>query len=46
MFLGSNKKVYVLDKAENNPTRINGQYGEHAAWAVEYDWETQKGEYF
>ena len=33
MFLGNEKKVYILDKVENNPTQING----HPAWAVEWD---------
>ena len=29
MFVGSNDKVYILDKAENNPTQIDG----HPVWA-------------
>ncbi|GAA5888669.1 hypothetical protein JCM16303_000887 [Sporobolomyces ruberrimus] len=29
-------KVYVIDKTENNPARVNG----HPAWAVSYDIET------
>ncbi|SPO24968.1 Glyoxaloxidase 2 [Ustilago trichophora] len=33
MFLGTEQKVYILDKTENNPVRVNG----HPAWAVEYD---------
>ncbi len=37
MFLGTANKVYVLDKAENNPVTINGKYGTHPAWAVEWD---------
>lgn len=37
MFLGTKNKVYVLDKSENNPVTINGKYGTHPAWAVEYD---------
>lgn len=37
MFLGTKNKVYVLDKSENNPLQINGTYGTHPAWAVEYD---------
>lgn len=45
MFLGTKNKVYILDKTENNPTTINGLYGEHPAWAVEYDINTNKGEY-
>ncbi|KAL1408773.1 hypothetical protein Q8F55_005586 [Vanrija albida] len=42
MFLGSKTKVYILDKTENNPTQINGKYGTHPAWAVEYDINTQQ----
>ncbi|XAO25846.1 hypothetical protein I312_104676 [Cryptococcus bacillisporus CA1280] len=42
MFLGNNKKVYVIDKAENNPITINGVYGTHPAWATEYDIETNQ----
>lgn len=37
MFLGTKNKVYVLDKSENNPVKINGKFGTHPAWAVEYD---------
>jgi hypothetical protein len=37
MWLGNNKKVYILDKTENNPVTINGKFGTHPAWAVEYD---------
>ena len=37
MFLGTSKKVYVLDKTENNPVNITGKFGTHPAWAVEYD---------
>lgn len=37
MFLASKTKVYILDKTENNPTIINGTYGTHPAWGVEYD---------
>jgi hypothetical protein len=29
LFLGSSNKVYIVDKVENNPARING----HPAWA-------------
>ena len=36
MFLGTDSKVYILDKTENNPTKVNG----HPAWAVEYDYNT------
>ncbi|WFD41897.1 (methyl)glyoxal oxidase [Malassezia psittaci] len=38
MFLGASGKVYILDKVENNPVQING----HPAWAVEYDYNTNK----
>lgn len=44
MFLGTKNKVYILDKTENNPTTIDGKYGSHPAWAVEYDINTNKGE--
>lgn len=44
MFLGTKNKVYILDKSENNPTTIDGKYGSHPAWAVEYDIKTQQGE--
>jgi len=37
MFLGTKNKVYVLDKSENNPLIITGEFGTHPAWAVEYD---------
>lgn len=36
LFLGSDTKVYVIDKVENNPVTIN----DHPAWATEYDIET------
>ncbi|KAK6910659.1 glyoxal oxidase [Kwoniella mangroviensis CBS 10435] len=42
VFLGNNKKIYVLDKTENNPVEINGEYGTHPAWATEYDIETNE----
>ncbi|WFD30317.1 (methyl)glyoxal oxidase [Malassezia sp. CBS 17886] len=38
MFLGASGKVYILDKVENNPLRING----HPAWGVEYDYNSNK----
>lgn len=44
MFLGTKNKVYILDKSENNPTTIDGKYGTHPAWAVEYDIKTKQGE--
>lgn len=36
LFLGDDHQVYIIDKAENNPTQING----HAAWAAVYDLDT------
>ncbi|WWC63107.1 uncharacterized protein I303_105707 [Kwoniella dejecticola CBS 10117] len=42
VFLGNNKKIYVLDKTENNPVEITGQYGTHPAWATEYDIESNE----
>ncbi|WWD02398.1 hypothetical protein V865_000437 [Kwoniella europaea PYCC6329] len=42
VFLGNNKKIYVLDKTENNPVEIDGEYGTHPAWATEYDIETNE----
>ncbi|WWD18903.1 hypothetical protein CI109_103359 [Kwoniella shandongensis] len=42
MFLGNNKKIYILDKSENNPISITGKYGTHPAWAVEYDYQTNQ----
>ncbi|KAF5357290.1 hypothetical protein D9758_005833 [Tetrapyrgos nigripes] len=38
IFLGTVDKVYVIDKVENNPTRIN----DHPAWAAEYSVSTNK----
>lgn len=38
MFLGTENKVYILDKTEKNPAQIDG----HPAWAVEYDINTNK----
>ncbi|KAK0505103.1 copper radical oxidase [Armillaria luteobubalina] len=32
LFLGTEDKVYIVDKVENNPGQVNG----HPAWAVEY----------
>jgi hypothetical protein len=37
MFLSQSGKVYVLDKAENNPVNVTGKYGTHPAWGAEYD---------
>ncbi|TYJ51663.1 hypothetical protein B9479_007751 [Cryptococcus floricola] len=42
MFLGNDKKAYVIDKTENNPVTIDGEYGSHPAWATEYDIETNE----
>ncbi|KAK8854946.1 hypothetical protein IAR55_003685 [Kwoniella newhampshirensis] len=42
MFVGNNKKIYILDKSENNPVIINGEFGTHPAWAVEYDYHTNQ----
>ncbi|KAI0311414.1 glyoxal oxidase [Amylostereum chailletii] len=39
MFLGTPDKVYILDKTEGNPTKING----HPAWAAEYSLGTNRG---
>lgn len=36
LFLGTDRKVYIIDKVENNPVQVNG----HPAWATEYDTET------
>jgi len=33
MFIGNDHKVYILDKAEGNPTQING----HPAWGAVWD---------
>ncbi|KIO34546.1 glyoxal oxidase [Tulasnella calospora MUT 4182] len=38
IFLGSNNKVYVIDKTENNPVSVAG----HPAWATEYDVNTNQ----
>lgn len=38
VFLGNEGKVYILDKAEGNPTQVNG----HPAWAAVWDVETRK----
>ncbi|KAL7423524.1 hypothetical protein Q5752_001104 [Cryptotrichosporon argae] len=40
MFVGNKDKVYIIDKTENNPVTIDGEYGTHPAWAVEYDVNT------
>ncbi|KLO12283.1 glyoxal oxidase [Schizopora paradoxa] len=39
MFLGTETRVYIVDKTENNPTQING----HPAWAAEYATDTNQG---
>ena len=38
MFLGNEDKVYILDKAEGNPTQLNG----HPAWAAVWDVNTRQ----
>ncbi|KAH7323340.1 glyoxal oxidase [Rhizoctonia solani] len=38
LFLGTENRVYIVDKTENNPPRVGSP--EHAAWATEYDLET------
>jgi hypothetical protein len=37
MFLGSSDKVYIIDKVEGNPTKING----HSVWASVWDLNTR-----
>ncbi|PLW41796.1 hypothetical protein PCANC_11520 [Puccinia coronata f. sp. avenae] len=37
-FVGGVNKVYILDKVENNPTRLAGT--NKPAWATEYDLRT------
>ncbi|KAH9942381.1 DUF1929-domain-containing protein [Epithele typhae] len=39
LFLGTLDKVYIVDKVEDNPTKING----HPAWAAEYSISTNDG---
>jgi hypothetical protein len=34
--------VYILDKTENNPMQVTGQYGTHAAWGAKYNWKTNQ----
>ncbi|KAM0746295.1 glyoxal oxidase [Meredithblackwellia eburnea MCA 4105] len=36
LFLGTENKIYIVDKTQNNPATING----HPAWATEYDLTT------
>lgn len=38
MFLGTSGKAYILDKVEKNKVNVNG----HTAWAVEYDYNSNK----
>lgn len=38
LFLGNDNRVYIVDKTENNPIRVGNP--EHAAWATEYDLDT------
>ncbi|CAE6496888.1 unnamed protein product [Rhizoctonia solani] len=37
LFLGTDTRVYIIDKTENNPSRVGKP--EHSAWATEYDVE-------
>lgn len=37
---GNSDWVYILDKTENNPMQVTGQYGTHAAWGSRYNWKT------
>ncbi|TBU33724.1 copper radical oxidase [Dichomitus squalens] len=39
LFLGTLDKVYIVDKVENNPAKING----HPAWASEYSISKNSG---
>ncbi|KAL5507236.1 hypothetical protein ACEPAH_6692 [Sanghuangporus vaninii] len=39
LFLGTLKKVYIVDKVENNPTQVGG----HPAWAAEYSIDDDTG---
>jgi hypothetical protein len=34
MFLGSESKVYILDKVEGNPTQLNGHPAFASEWCV------------
>ncbi len=36
MFLGSSDKVYILDKVEGNPTKINGHPAFASVWCVHF----------
>ncbi|KAF4613256.1 hypothetical protein D9613_010968 [Agrocybe pediades] len=38
MFVGNDKKVYTLDKAEGNAAKVNG----HAAWGAVWDMDTHE----
>ncbi|TNY18275.1 copper radical oxidase [Rhodotorula diobovata] len=42
LFLSQNNQVYIVDKTERNPVNVTGAQGEHPAWAVEYDWQTNE----
>ncbi|BGP18930.1 hypothetical protein JCM10213_005483 [Rhodosporidiobolus nylandii] len=42
LFLGQSNKVYIVDKTERNPVNVTGVAGEHPAWAVEYDIDTNQ----
>lgn len=36
MFLGNDKKVYILDKAENNEAQVNGHPAWGSVWCVDF----------
>ncbi|KAB5588064.1 Copper radical oxidase [Ceratobasidium theobromae] len=38
LFLGQDNRVYIVDKTENNPSKVGNP--EHPAWATEYDVDT------
>ncbi|KAG8909543.1 hypothetical protein FRC01_006866 [Tulasnella sp. 417] len=38
LFLGTDDKVYIIDKAQNNEAQVGG----HPAWATEYDLNTNQ----
>ncbi|QRW26896.1 glyoxal oxidase [Rhizoctonia solani] len=40
LFLGTDNRVYIVDKTENNPPKVGSP--SHPAWATEYDVDTNK----
>ncbi|CAE6434266.1 unnamed protein product [Rhizoctonia solani] len=40
LFLGTNNRVYIVDKTENNPPKVGNP--PHPAWASEYDVDTNQ----